>query len=295
MARTIVFANNSSNSNNSNTSSNSSISNPIVGGSANSLSILSNPIADSSMEAFGQNTSSLSREPEARTTRLVAPLFASLTSANSLQTNPSNGIRFSLRESTTGNSSSFTVPRRLEAHPFELLASRLGYAEDGIGNAVVNPFIHALTTQLSDSLHKKHVYKLECVHCRTNICSRAMRVILLSNVKVELFSTDTPESTVSLVFEDYVTGHCSCKIRDIACLGCVNSLGYHVTQPCVKCLEGKNNGHFWMFNAENVVASYRVNPLTKQLLCWGTIDQWETEYNNFLNQKHQAFLREQNR
>lgn len=69
-----------------------------------------------------------------------------------------------------------------------------------------------------------------------------MKAILLGNTKVELYSTDTPPTGVQLVYGDYLTQNCLCRIRDAACLGCGNVVGYHVTQPCEKCLEACNNG-----------------------------------------------------
>jgi hypothetical protein len=61
-----------------------------------------------------------------------------------------------------------------------------------------------------------------------------------------LFSTDAPPHGVALVFDDYRTRNCHCRIRDVACLGCGNVIGYHVTQPCEPCMGACNNGHFWM-------------------------------------------------
>ncbi|KAI8584851.1 protein FAM72, partial [Geranomyces variabilis] len=63
--------------------------------------------------------------------------------------------------------------------------------------------------------------------------------------QVELYSTDSPPSKVQLVEHDYMTRNCRCRIRDVACLGCGNVIGYHVTQPCATCLSSCNNGHFW--------------------------------------------------
>ena len=85
-----------------------------------------------------------------------------------------------------------------------------------------------------------------------------MKAILLADTKIELYSTDAPPSTdVAMVNEDYATDNCRCRIHDIACLGCGNVVGYHVTQPCDSCLDSCNNGHFWMFHLEGVVPSER--------------------------------------
>ncbi len=57
--------------------------------------------------------------------------------------------------------------------------------------------------------------------------------------------------------DDYTTDNCRCRINDVACLGCGNVVGYHVTQPCETCLESCNNGHFWMFQTDGVVPTER--------------------------------------
>ena len=41
-------------------------------------------------------------------------------------------------------------------------------------------------------------------------------------------------------------------------------VGYHVTQPCVKCLEACNNGHFWMFLSEGVKPVERLDSSGKR-------------------------------
>eukprot|EP00158_Paraphelidium_tribonemae_P004861 Partr_v1_DN27012_c0_g1_i1_m28906 putative family with sequence similarity 72, member len=106
----------------------------------------------------------------------------------------------------------------------------------------------------------KIVCRLNCRFCTKLLCSRGMKAILLADTKVELYSTDTPPSGVALVNGDYMTENCRCKIHDVACLGCGNVVGYHVTQPCDTCLDSCNNGHFWMFQMEGVVSSERSDP-----------------------------------
>lgn len=49
-------------------------------------------------------------------------------------------------------------------------------------------------------------------------------------------------------------------------------MGYHVSQPCERCLEARNNGHFWMFYSETVVASERKDPSANgKPLYWGAL------------------------
>ncbi|TPX66158.1 hypothetical protein SpCBS45565_g04637 [Spizellomyces sp. 'palustris'] len=111
----------------------------------------------------------------------------------------------------------------------------------------------------------KTVCTLSCRHCDSVVCSRGMKAILLGDLRVELYSTDTPPSKVQLVDHDYMTRNCRCRIRDVACLGCGNVIGYHVTQPCDTCLDSCNNGHFWMFLSEGVTSTDRMDR-TKNLV-----------------------------
>jgi hypothetical protein len=116
------------------------------------------------------------------------------------------------------------------------------------------------------SFRSKAVCQLGCSYCDRKICSRGMKAILLADTsvslvnKVELYSTDgVNKGCVQLVDEDYMTTNCRCRIRDVACLGCGNVVGYHVTQPCEACLSSCNNGHFWMFLSDTVSATERMD------------------------------------
>lgn len=67
-----------------------------------------------------------------------------------------------------------------------------------------------------------------------------------------------------------MTHGCHCRIRDTACTCCGNVLGYHVSQPCDRCLESKNNGHFWMFYAETTEAMERLDAAAN-VIYWGSL------------------------
>ncbi|PVU95137.1 hypothetical protein BB561_002012 [Smittium simulii] len=102
---------------------------------------------------------------------------------------------------------------------------------------------------------EKNTCKLYCRYCKNNVCQRGMRAILLADSRLELFSTDIPPmSKIQLIGPDYTTQSCKCKIKNVACLGCGNEIGYHITQPCIQCLKSCNNGHFWMFLTDSVTA-----------------------------------------
>lgn len=64
---------------------------------------------------------------------------------------------------------------------------------------------------------------------------------------------------------------------DLPCSG--NVIGYHITMPCQVCLHSCNNGHFWMFRTEGVVAADRLNGIGKaawgaDCLCVCSASQW---------------------
>lgn len=106
----------------------------------------------------------------------------------------------------------------------------------------------------------KTVYEIFCSCCQTCVSVRGMRAILLADTKVDLFSSDGVLSPrVRLLDEDYMTRSCSCKLRDVLCSHCGSVLGYHVSQPCLKCLSSSNNGHFWMFLSRYVTSAVRLD------------------------------------
>ena len=102
--------------------------------------------------------------------------------------------------------------------------------------------ISSFITPRSRGTRSKTVTQLTCEFCSILICDRGLKAILLSNSKVELFSTDVPPHNVALLDEDFTTESCLCRLRNHACLQCGNVMGYHVTQPCTGCLDAKNNG-----------------------------------------------------
>lgn len=123
----------------------------------------------------------------------------------------------------------------------------------------------------------KAVCKLNCKHCGTFICHRGMKAILLGDTKVQLYSTDVPPRQVQLVGPDYSTRTCWCIIVDVACLGCGNIIGYHVSQPCQKCLSSCNNGHFWMFLSGEIQAEERKNKDGRSQLVWAQLTSINNE------------------
>lgn len=124
----------------------------------------------------------------------------------------------------------------------------------------------------SSPLRHKLVYQLRCTYCAEQVCNRAMKAILLADTKIELYSTDIPPDRLVLLDDDRMTQGCHCRIRDTVCGGCGNVLGYHVSQPCERCLDAKNNGHFWMFYSETIQAWERLDPRAEgKPLYWGAL------------------------
>ncbi|KAI8326545.1 hypothetical protein GQ54DRAFT_319159 [Martensiomyces pterosporus] len=118
----------------------------------------------------------------------------------------------------------------------------------------------------------KNVCRLYCRYCHSNVCTRGMRALLLADNRIELFSTDMPPMLrIQLVGVDYTTRSCRCKIRNVACLGCGNEIGYHITQPCAECLKACNNGHFWMFLTESVYPVEMKDPKSSAAVVWANL------------------------
>lgn len=122
------------------------------------------------------------------------------------------------------------------------------------------------------TFRKKYVVQLECRSCGKVLCKRGMKAILLADTAVELYSTDLPpHETVDLVNDPYCTEKCRCRIKDVACLGCGNVVGYTVVVPCRLCLQSCNNGHLWMFHSQGVEAVDRLDETGAQILLWGSL------------------------
>ena len=146
----------------------------------------------------------------------------------------------------------------------QIFARRRASHNSGIAGVVnLGPggsIVHPRAFSPNSPLRNKIVYVLNCVSCSTILCTRAMRAILLADTKLELYSTDIPPASVHSLQHDSLTSGCQCRVRETACTGCGNSVGYQVSQPCDSCLSAKNNGHFWMFNSDAVSTQERKDP-----------------------------------
>ncbi|KAJ3222891.1 Protein fam72a [Clydaea vesicula] len=133
-------------------------------------------------------------------------------------------------------------------------------------------FLTATSSQARPQFRSKAVCQLSCKYCGNGVCRRGMKAILLADMA--LFSTDMPPSGVSLVNEDYQTRKCFCRIRDVACLGCGNVIGYH---PCQSCMDACNNGHFWMFHVDHVNSTERMNSSGTKTLLWANLTRADAD------------------
>lgn len=121
---------------------------------------------------------------------------------------------------------------------------------------------------------RKPVCELTCASCLNYLCSRAMKAVLLADNQVELYSTDQTPKNSSLIGEDFKNDKCNCQIRDVACNRCGNTIGYHVSQPCRRCMESCNNGHFYMFSTKDVNANERFD-LKGNLITWSPTNEYK--------------------
>ncbi|KAG0082307.1 Protein fam72a [Linnemannia elongata] len=124
----------------------------------------------------------------------------------------------------------------------------------------------------------KEVVRMACRFCETIICERGMKAQLLADQSVALLSTDDAPRSVQLVGVDYKPTNCLCRIKDTACLVCGNAIGYHITQPCEKCLNAENNGHLWLFHPEYIFSCPRWDPAFMRPLRWGELPRPEQDF-----------------
>ncbi|KAG0275305.1 Protein fam72a [Linnemannia gamsii] len=123
----------------------------------------------------------------------------------------------------------------------------------------------------------KEVVRMACRFCETIVCERGMKAQLLADQSVALLSTDDAPQSVQLIGVDYRPTNCLCRIRDTACLVCGNAIGYHITQPCEKCLNAENNGHLWLFHPEYISNCARRDPVFNRPLRWDELPRPEQD------------------
>lgn len=102
---------------------------------------------------------------------------------------------------------------------------------------------------------QEEVFSLACIDCNTTLSSFGYMSVLLSDQCANVYSTNFFSDKVKCVYEPYTSKKCRCAIRDVACSFCGLIVGYHVEQPCKRCLEDENNGHMWMFSEKRIRVS----------------------------------------
>ncbi|CAJ1328041.1 unnamed protein product [Effrenium voratum] len=80
-----------------------------------------------------------------------------------------------------------------------------------------------------DMWPEDNVLDLSCLSCKRHLCQRGMRVHLVSNAEISLFSTDF-RPHVREAPGEREHGMCHCRVRDALC-SCGCTVGYHVILP----------------------------------------------------------------
>lgn len=68
----------------------------------------------------------------------------------------------------------------------------------------------------------KEVFFLDCRHCESNVCRRAMESVLVADSQTKLFSTDCPEKRFDLCYKPKDSYHGYCVINPVI-FKCLNS------------------------------------------------------------------------
>jgi len=103
------------------------------------------------------------------------------------------------------------------------------------------------------------VYTLACAACERQLSRRAQSVSLVAEAATKLYSTDIPSADIREVAGERTIDTCECRICSVQCGACDAVCGYHVVRPCSPCGQSEHNGHFWLFHAENVVGTQRLD------------------------------------
>ncbi|CAD25664.1 hypothetical protein [Encephalitozoon cuniculi GB-M1] len=98
-------------------------------------------------------------------------------------------------------------------------------------------------------------HMIRCFGCCSVVCRRASRSVLLSNVQIKVYSTDTPTGYVRCTRDSYMAYSCKCTVIDVECKCCRMILGYHILHPCGSCMTGWSSGHRWIFDTSSVIST----------------------------------------
>eukprot|EP00470_Lotharella_oceanica_P004207 CAMPEP_0170174226 /NCGR_PEP_ID=MMETSP0040_2-20121228/7467_1 /TAXON_ID=641309 /ORGANISM="Lotharella oceanica, Strain CCMP622" /LENGTH=155 /DNA_ID=CAMNT_0010415769 /DNA_START=80 /DNA_END=544 /DNA_ORIENTATION=- len=88
------------------------------------------------------------------------------------------------------------------------------------------------------------VWTLKCNQCYAVVNRQGMRVHLVADESVQLYSANH-SGEVEEKGDEVKFSTCDCKIRKTCCGACSQEVGYRVTSPCSLCMSAQNNGHYW--------------------------------------------------
>lgn len=114
----------------------------------------------------------------------------------------------------------------------------------------------------------EEVFVLKCAECDTILSYFGYKSTLLSDSYINVYSTNFFSDKITCVYEAYTSKRCRCAIRDVACVCCGLIVGYHVEQPCRRCLEEENNGHMWMFSEEQIKVMDSASSTKMESVCF---------------------------
>lgn len=111
------------------------------------------------------------------------------------------------------------------------------------------------------------VFELRCGPCGRLICRRGMKVHLIADSSVQLYSTDFRPVDVVESLGERAHGQCDCRVRDVAC-ACSCAIGYHVIRPCEACSSVCHNNHYWLLDRSGVVVAQPRTNANGESIVW---------------------------
>ncbi|KAK9719994.1 hypothetical protein K7432_004412 [Basidiobolus ranarum] len=127
---------------------------------------------------------------------------------------------------------------------------RIYFGNEGftVSNSSSNPTTTYNPTVFLPLSNKKPSCALNCRSCQTLVAKNVIPAVLLNNTRTEIFATDIPPFGAEGVGPDCGTKSCNCRVTDLACLSCGNTIGYTLSYICSSC----TSEHQWRFHKEAV-------------------------------------------
>eukprot|EP00927_Polykrikos_kofoidii_P030033 TRINITY_DN25905_c0_g1_i1.p1 TRINITY_DN25905_c0_g1~~TRINITY_DN25905_c0_g1_i1.p1 ORF type:complete len:749 (-),score=127.86 TRINITY_DN25905_c0_g1_i1:88-2334(-) len=106
-----------------------------------------------------------------------------------------------------------------------------------------------------------------CAFCRRTLSCRGLRVQLVADASITLYSTDLrPSGVVDIGNARSVPGSCGCSVSDFAC-GCGATIGYCIGHWCGDCGSRQDDGHRWFMSSQCVHVAIR-RAIDGSLISW---------------------------